>query len=210
MKWCAYKWSCIYKIHTFCRQWNSFRTFVFSSSFCNWLWAGVTYISHKPRKRPPHALYPWSPCHYVASKVQWMEHCIHHLLLPVTSMKNTFSTYSESESCSFLSDSLRPHGLYSPWNSPGQNTGVDNLSLLQGISPTRGSNPGLPHCRWILYQLSHQGSQRLVEWVAYPFFSGSSWPRNWIGSPALQVDFFYQLSYEGSPLVQSPNFFFSV
>ena len=135
---------------------------------------GVTCISHKPRKRPPHALYPWSPCHYVASKVQWMEHCIHHSLLPVTSMKNTFSTYSESESCSFVSDSLRPHGLYSPWNSPGQNTGVDNLSLLQGISPTQGSNPGLPHCRWILYQLSHHGSPRLVEWVAYPFFSGSS------------------------------------
>ena len=41
-------------------------------------------------------------------------------------------------------------GLYSPWNSPGQNTGVGSLSLLQGIFPTQGSNPGLPHCRWIL------------------------------------------------------------
>ena len=54
--------------------------------------------------------------------------------------------------------SLRPHGQYSPWNSPGQNTGVDSLSLLQGIFPTQGLNPGLPHCRWILYQLSHKGS----------------------------------------------------
>ena len=52
---------------------------------------------------------------------------------------------------------LQPHGLYSPWNSPGQNTGVDSLSLLQGIFPTQGSKPGLPHCRKILYQLSHQG-----------------------------------------------------
>ena len=43
------------------------------------------------------------------------------------------------------------------WNSPGQNTGVGSLSLLQGIFPTWGSNPGLSHCRWILYQLSHQG-----------------------------------------------------
>ena len=53
---------------------------------------------------------------------------------------------------------LRPHGLYSPWNSPGQNTGVGSLSLLRGIFPSQGSNPGLPRCRWILYQLSHKGS----------------------------------------------------
>ena len=45
---------------------------------------------------------------------------------------------------------LRPHGLYSRWNSPGQNAGVGSLSLLQGIFPTRGLSPGLPHCRWIL------------------------------------------------------------
>ena len=53
---------------------------------------------------------------------------------------------------------LRPHGLYSPWNSPGQNTRLGNLSLLQGIFPTQGLNPGLLHCRQILYQLSHKGS----------------------------------------------------
>ena len=64
-----------------------------------------------------------------------------------------------SESHSVASDSLRPHGLYGPWNSPGQNTGVGSLSLLQGIFPTQGSYPGLPHCRQILYQLSHQGSR---------------------------------------------------
>ena len=65
---------------------------------------------------------------------------------------------SKSESCSVVSDSLWPHGLYSPWNSPGQNTGVGSLSLLQGIFPTQGSNPGLLNCRRILYQLSHKGS----------------------------------------------------
>ena len=64
----------------------------------------------------------------------------------------------ESESCSVMSNSLQPHGLCSPWNSPGQNTGVGTLSLLQGIFPTQGSNPGLLHCRWILYQLSHKGN----------------------------------------------------
>ena len=85
-----------------------------------------------------------------------------------------------------------PHGLYSPWNSPGQNTGVGSLSL-QGIFPTQGSNPGLPHCRRILYQLSHEGNPRILgalyqltyegnprilECIAYPFSSGSSQPRN--------------------------------
>ena len=72
---------------------------------------------------------------------------------------------------------LRPHGLYSPWNSPGWNTGVGSLSLLQGPFPTQGLKPGVPHCRRILYQLSHQGSPRILEWVAYPF-SGYSQPRN--------------------------------
>ena len=85
----------------------------------------------------------------------------------------------ESESHWVLSDSLWPHGLYSPWNSPGQNTGVGSLSLLQGIFWTQGLNPGLLHCSRILYQLSHKGSLRILEWVAYPFSSTSSWPRNW-------------------------------
>ena len=82
------------------------------------------------------------------------------------------------KSLSLLSDSLWPLGLYSPWNSPGQNTGVGSCSLLQGLFPTQRSNPHLPHCRWILYQLSHQGIPRILEWVAYPFSRGSSWPRN--------------------------------
>ena len=73
---------------------------------------------------------------------------------------------------------LGPYGLYSPWNSPGQNTGVGSLSLLQGIFPTQGSNPGLPHCRGILYKLSPKGSPRILDWIAYPFSRGSSWARN--------------------------------
>ena len=43
----------------------------------------------------------------------------------------------------------------SPRNSPGQNIGVGSLSLLHRIVTTQGRNPGLPHCRWIPYQLSH-------------------------------------------------------
>ena len=59
-----------------------------------------------------------------------------------------------------MSDSLRPHGLYSPWNT-GKNTGVGSRALLQGIFPAQGSNAGLQHYRRILYQLSHQGSPLL-------------------------------------------------
>ena len=108
----------------------------------------------------------------------------------VYKMNERFFLSFESESHSVVSDSLRPHGLYSPWKSPGQNTGVGSLSLLQGIFPTQGSNPGLPHCRWILYQLSHKGSPRTPEWVAYPFPSGSSWPRNRTGVPCIAGRFF--------------------
>ena len=57
---------------------------------------------------------------------------------------------SESESHSVMLDSLRPHGVYSSWNSLGQYTGVGSLSHLQGIFPIQGSNPDLPHCAWIL------------------------------------------------------------
>ena len=66
----------------------------------------------------------------------------------------------------------------SPWNSPGQNTGVGSLFFLRGIFPTQGLRPGFPHCRQMFYQLSHKGSLRIPAWVAYPFFGGSSWPRN--------------------------------
>ena len=64
----------------------------------------------------------------------------------------------ESETSSVVSDSLGPCGLQSPWISPGQNTGVGRLSLLQGIFPTQELNPGLLHCRQSLYQLSYEGS----------------------------------------------------
>ena len=64
------------------------------------------------------------------------------------------------------------------WNFPGQNTRVGSCSLLQGIFPTQGLNPGLLHCVRILYQLSHQGSPRILESIAYPFSRWSSQPRN--------------------------------
>ena len=79
---------------------------------------------------------------------------------------------------------------YSPWNSPGQNTGVDSLSLLQGIFPTQGSNSDLPHGRWILYQLSYKGSSGILEWVVYPFSNGSFQPKDPMGISCIAGRFF--------------------
>jgi len=90
---------------------------------------------------------------------------------------------SQSESRSLISDSLQPLGLYPtrllcPWKLPGKNTGMGSHFPLWGIFPTQGSNPGLLHFRQILYCLSHQGSPRILKWVAYPFFRGYFWPRD--------------------------------
>jgi len=84
---------------------------------------------------------------------------------------------------------VTPWTLYCLWNSLGQNTAyrMGCLSRLQEIFPTQGLNPGLLHCRQILFQLSHKGSPRILEWVAYPFSSESSRSRSWTQSPT----FFY-------------------
>ena len=86
-----------------------------------------------------------------------------------------FSSSKKSESCPVVSDSLRLQGLQlarllCPWNSPGKSTGVGSHSLLQGLVPTQGSNPGLTHCRQILYNLSHEGSPLLEIQHFYSFF----------------------------------------
>ena len=86
-------------------------------------------------------------------------------------------------SCTVMSDSLQPHGLWParllcPWDSPGKNTGVGCHVFFQGIFPTQGLNPDLLHCRQILYHLSHQRTQGILEWVAYLFSRGSYQPRN--------------------------------
>ena len=85
---------------------------------------------------------------------------------------------------------------YSLWISPGQYTGVGSLSLLQWIFPTQRSNPGLPHCRWILYQLNHKESPRILEWVAYPSSSRSSWPGIKPVSTALEGRFLNVIAFD--------------
>ena len=92
-----------------------------------------------------------------------------------------------------MSDSLWPQ------TSPGH-TGEGSFSLLQGIFPTQGSNPGLLHCRQIHYQLSYKGSPRLLEWVAFPF-SRSSWPRNWMGVSCIEGRFFSNWAIREAPYI---------
>ena len=114
-------------------------------------------------------------CHSFSSK----EQASFNFMAAVT----VYSDYeSKSDSHSVMSNSLQPHGLWlsrllCPWNSPGKNTGVGSCSLLQRIFPTQRLNTGLLHCRQILYYLSHQGSPRILEWVAYPFSKGTCRPR---------------------------------
>ena len=86
------------------------------------------------------------------------------------------------QSCPTLCDPMdcSPPGYSVHGDSPGKNTGVLPCPS-PGIFPTQGLNPSLPHCRQILYHLSHQGSPASQEWVACPFFRGTSWPRNWTG-----------------------------
>ena len=86
-------------------------------------------------------------------------------------------------SCSVVSDSSWPHDCSLPGSPvhgdfPSKNTEVGYHVLLQGNSPTQGLNPGLPHWREILYQLSYLGSLRILEWVAISSSRGSSPPRD--------------------------------
>ena len=95
-----------------------------------------------------------------------------------------------TQSCLTLCDPMdrSPPGSSVHGDSLGKNTGVGCHALLQGIFPIQGLNPGLPHCRQILYHLCHQGSPIILEWSAYPFSRDISDPGVKSGSPALQVD----------------------
>ena len=119
------------------------------------------------------------------------------------SKRETFVQYPENSElllesgcavlCLVVSDSCDPVDCSPPGSSvvgdsPGKNTGVGCHALLQGVFPIQGSNPGLLHCRQILYHLSPQGSPGVLEWVACPFSRGASQPGIELGSPALQVD----------------------
>ena len=104
--------------------------------------------------------------------------------------------YSESESCLVVSI------LCDPRNSTGQSNVVGSLFLLQGIILIQESNPGLPHCRWILYQMSHKGSPGILEWVTDPFSSRFSWPRNQTRVSCIASRFFTNWAIREARIIQ--------
>ena len=127
--------------------------------------------------------YPWVRCTWTIT--------IEELCSEIApSIKEKWSEVKITQVCSTLCDFMdcSPPGTSVHGDSPGKNTAVDCHFLLQGIFPTQGLNPGLLHCRRILYQMSHKESPRILEWVAYPFSRGSSQPKNQTGSPSLQTD----------------------
>ena len=129
---------------------------------------------------------------------------LHWLVLKNIKYKKIKSTYlqadyGESGSRSVVSNSLGPPGLYSPWNSPGQNIGLGSLSLLQVVFPTQESNQGLLYCRWILNQLSYQGSPKNTG-VGCDFLLQGIFPtqESHLDLPHCRR-ILYPLSYKGSP-----------
>ena len=112
----------------------------------------------------------------------WLHHAgfliVFHGLLVVALMCCVLCLVAQS--CPTLCDPMgcSPPGFSIYGDSPDKNTGVSCHALLPGIFSIQGLNPGLLHCRWILYHLSHQESPRILEWVAYHFSTGSSQPRN--------------------------------
>ena len=131
--------------------WNSSRN-------CQKYWQNSLIISHGLCLRWLIILFWYTIVHGIAKSQTWLSDFHFTLHFRYThQVQNGYLTEksfseSESESHSVVSDSLQPcERLYSPWNSPGQNTGVGSLSLLQRIFPTQESNPGLLHYRWILF-----------------------------------------------------------
>ena len=129
-----------------------------------------------PTSYPPHLPFFWSSWYLPFWRVLWDTPSIFWICLLFPWVLLTCSSVSSSpctpeirskglevevkvtQSCPNLWDPMD-----CPWNSPGQNTGVGSLFLLQGIFSTQGSNPGLPHCRQVLYQLSHKENPRILE-----------------------------------------------
>ena len=116
-----------------------------------------------------------------------------------SNLTNLKSFCSANESDSVILTLCDPMDYTSPLNSPGQNTGMGSLSLLLGIFPMQGLNPGLPHCREVPNQLNHKGNPRVLEWVAYPFSRGFSQPRNRTGVSCIAGGFFTNWAIREAP-----------
>ena len=133
-----------------------------------------------------------SPC---LLHCRWILYCLNHQ----GRLHQDHERQSEMESHSVVSDSLQSHGLYSPRNSPGQNTGVGSLSLPQGIFPTQGSNSGLPHCRRISLPAEPQGKPKNTGKGSLSLLQ-QIFPTQELNQDLLHCRWIlYQLSYQRSP-----------
>ena len=131
-------------------------------------------------------LYPLSHCQRKIIKIYIWFVILYKIFLIFNVLKFVLSIQSCLTLCYPMDCS--PPGSSVHGDSPGKNTGVGCHALLQGIVPSPGLNPGLPHCRWILYCMSHQWSPVILEWVASPFSRVSSQPGIEPRSSALQAD----------------------
>ena len=111
--------------------------------------------------------------HYLITIIQSLQWCLSWSRIRLQCRRKWKWKWSRS----VMSDSLRPHGLLCPWDFPGKNTGMGCYFLLQGIFPTQGLKPGLPHCRQTLYCLSHQ-EPGFNSWVRK-----IPWRRKWQPTP---------------------------
>ena len=123
---------------------------------------------------------------FVENDIVFLGSFITHAVFNYSFTNTTSSVQKEWKSLTHV-QLCDPMDYISPWNSPGQNTGVGSLSLLQGIFSAQGGNPGLLHCRRILFQRSHQGQPGMLDWVACPFSRDLPNPGIEMGSPALQA-----------------------
>ena len=124
--------------------------------------------------QPTRLLHPWDfpgkstgvGCHYLLRTVVpfRLKSCSRHIRWTL------YLRYSKWKSLSRVWLFMTPRTIYSPWNYPGQNTGVGSHSICQGIFPAQVLNPGLLHCSWFLYQLSHKGIVVKGCWEVYPNF----------------------------------------
>ena len=134
-----------------------------------WEWKGVLYYELLPENQTVNSSEYFSQLYQLKAALDWK-----------------VLWYCESASHSVMSDSLRPHGYTVH--------GILQARKLEWVAfpffPTQWSNPGLPHCRQVLYQLSHQGNPRILRVGSLSLLSGSSWPRNWNGVSCTADGFF--------------------
>ena len=145
------------------------------------------------------AWYLFKKCNHHPNQKQKLHQ---HSEAPFINLSNYYPHIPSSKWKSFSCVWLFATPGTSPWNSPSRNIGVGSLSLLQGIFPTQGSNPishiaGSFFISWVTWE-----AQRILEWVAYPFSSGSSRPRNQIGVSCIAGGFFTNWTTREAPLSQ--------